>query len=287
MSPKSSGNHDEAHYLPWKHAWENAHYAVGGFYVRGEKPSDHFRTNIMTDPSTHVRIIDIACSQFHRMGSPTEFTVLDLGAGGQELTCALREFASREKLAWKIIPRDLSDGDIREITPLGGPGVLIAHELLDDIPMVVAELDDNLAPREVHVDARSGHEIVRGVISDSDDQWLADYWPATVPGARREVGVTRDRLWERLLTVFDSGCAIMIDYCTSMSPRVRGEHDAGTLTGYRHGRVVRAVPDGSTNITAHVCIDSLIDTGLGLGKSRATTVADPLSPAFTWLVQEL
>ncbi len=76
------------------------------------------------------------------------------------------------------------------------------------------------------------------------------------PHARRELGITRDHTWIKLVNIFSVGRAIAVDYSHSLSQRTEGLFDAGTLTGYQLGKSVRPVPNGDVNITAHVALDS-------------------------------
>lgn len=271
----------------WCAAWEHAHYGPDGFYRRNADPVAHFRTTIMDSAATSQRIFEIALMHYRRLGEPTPFTVLDAGAGGEQLARDVRQLCDHRKLPWQVESLNVPDGDIRDISPRGGAGVVVAHELLDDIPLQVAELDDTLAPRVVQVDPVTGVETLGEIASAADARWLEQWWPATVPGARREVGSTRDALWGTLLNVFDHGCAIAVDYCTTQAERERGVFDAGTLAGYRTGRIVRPVPDGSTNITAHVCVESLV----AVGEQRGLPTADVTRPErhsdFHWLVQPI
>ena len=55
-----------------------------------------------------------------------------------------------------------------------------------------------------------------------------------------------------------SGLALAVDYGHRREARPAG----GTLTGYRDGRQVPPVPDGSCDITAHVAMDSLVHDDL-------------------------
>lgn len=271
----------------WRDAWEFAHYGPHGFYRTNPDPSGHFRTDVMDSPKISSEIFDIAYLQYKRLGSPEIFTVVDSGAGSGDLTRDLRLTCEHFGLRWHIESLNFPDTDIRDLTPLGGAGVVIAHELLDDIPCQVVELDDHCLPHVLHVDPATGTESLGGAPSAQELEWLSTWWPATIPGARRELGNDRDRLWRTLLTVFDSGCAIMVDYCTTQPDRVRGVWDAGTLAGYKSGRITRAVPDGTTNITAHVCIESLVDVGRAFGAPPAQISRPDSHSDFHWLVQQL
>ena len=55
-----------------------------------------------------------------------------------------------------------------------------------------------------------------------------------------------------------SGLALAVDYGHRRAARPAG----GTLTGYRDGRQVPPVPDGSCDLTAHVAMDSLVHDDL-------------------------
>jgi len=271
----------------WRDAWESAHYGPHGFYRANPDPADHFRTAVMDSSEISSEIFDIAYLQYKRLGSPEIFTVVDCGAGSGDLTRDLRLTCKHFGLPWHIESLNFPATDIREIAPRGGAGVVIAHELLDDIPGQVVELDDNCTPHVVHVDPITGTESLGDLSSGEECAWLDTWWPATVPGARREIGLDRDALWRTLLRVFDSGCAVMIDYCTTQPDRARGVFDAGTLTGYRAGRITRPVPDGRMNITAHVCIDSLVEVGRELDKPAAVISRPNTHADFHWLVQQL
>jgi SAM-dependent MidA family methyltransferase len=267
----------------WRDAWESAHYGPNGFYRANPNPVDHFRTAVMDSPDTSSKIFDIAYERYQQLGSPSAFTVMDCGAGTDDLLRDLRELCEHHQLPWTLQSLNFTDTDIREITPLGGAGVVIAHELLDDIPMDIAECNDDLQLMTVHVDS-NGVETLGEVF---ESEWVDTWWPATVPGARREIGSTRDAAWAQLLRVFDTGCAIMVDYCTTQVDRMRGVFDAGTLTGYYAGRITRPIPNGTMNITAHVCIESLAQVGQLMNKPTSEITRPDPRTDFHWLVQPL
>ncbi|MGH8964719.1 MAG: SAM-dependent methyltransferase, partial [Actinomycetes bacterium] len=58
-----------------------------------------------------------------------------------------------------------------------------------------------------------------------------------------------------------SGLALAVDYSHSRESRPV----YGTLTGYRDGLTVPAVPDGSCDVTAHVALDACTAAGEGAG----------------------
>src|SRR3954471_22654052 len=70
---------------------------------------------------------------------------------------------------------------------------------------------------------------------------------------RVEIGWARDQAWADAVSKLRRGCAVAVDY-----GHVRtGRPAEGTLTGYRGGRQVPPVPDGSCDVTAHVAMDAV------------------------------
>ncbi|MER7439290.1 SAM-dependent methyltransferase [Micromonospora avicenniae] len=81
--------------------------------------------------------------------------------------------------------------------------------------------------------------------------------PDAATGARAEIGRTRDEAWADAVNRIDRGLALAVDYGHLTPERPVG----GTLTGYRGGRQVTPVPDGSCDVTAHVAMDSVASAG--------------------------
>lgn len=85
-------------------------------------------------------------------------------------------------------------------------------------------------------------------------------------GVRAEVGVTRDAAWAAAVGRLERGVAVAVDYGHEAAARPVG----GTLTGYRDGRQVRPVPDGSCDLTAHVAFDSVAAAGVLAGATATS-----------------
>jgi SAM-dependent MidA family methyltransferase len=77
--------------------------------------------------------------------------------------------------------------------------------------------------------------------------WAEQWWPG---GGRVEVGASRDLVWAAAVARVQRGLAVAVDYGHTLRDR------RPTLTGYRGGRQVHPVPDGSCDLTAHVALDS-------------------------------
>ncbi|WP_436970576.1 SAM-dependent methyltransferase [Micromonospora avicenniae] len=80
--------------------------------------------------------------------------------------------------------------------------------------------------------------------------------PTTI-GMRAEIGRTRDEAWAGAVSRIYRGLALAVDYGHLTAERPVD----GTLTGYRGGRQVAPVPDGSRDVTAHVALDSVASAG--------------------------
>ena len=112
--------------------------------------------------------------------------------------------------------------------------MLLAHEWLDDVPLDVVR-----DGRTVCADGRLGAE--------HDPVWL-DRWGGS------EDGSARDAAWTAATTRLTAGLALAVDYGHTRASR------RPTLTGWRFGRPVPPVFDGSCDVTAHVALDSLDGT---------------------------
>jgi SAM-dependent MidA family methyltransferase len=139
-------------------------------------------------------------------------------------------------------------------------GLVIASEWLDNIPLDVAELTP-AGPRLVLVETESGAERPGPPPRSADLAWSRTWWPLHAPGDRAELGRTRCRAWAGIVRRITRGLAVAADYGHLRAGRPR----QGTLTGYRDGRVVRAIPDGSRDITAHVALDACAAAGRAAG----------------------
>lgn len=254
----------------WRVAIERALYGDGGFYRRTDGgPADHFRTSVHASPLFADAILTLAAAA-------GVTTVVDVGAGGGELLVALRAADPSLRLVGVDValrPTALP-GDIgwTDLLPTDLEGLVVANEWLDDVPVDVVQLADG-GPRVVEVDHR-GKERLGAAPSADDAAWLDRWWPLRDVGDRAEVGRPRDEQWAGVVGSVRRGVAVAVDYAHPHDDRP----PSGTLTGYRGGRVVRPVPDGSCDITSHVALDACAAAGLAAGAtgSLLTTQRDAL-----------
>jgi SAM-dependent MidA family methyltransferase len=196
------------------------------------------------------------------LGRPARLDVVDVGAGRGELLTALGAAAApqlRARLALHAVelaprPDDLAAGIQWHDTPPGGAvGLLIATEWLDNVPLEIGTGDR----RYLEVDPATGRERPGGPIDGADAAWLDRWWPTRHPGGRVEIGAPRDAAWAAAVGSLQAGLALAVDYGHLRA----GRPVLGTLTGYRDGRQVPPVPDGSCDLTAHVAFDAVAAAG--------------------------
>ena len=232
----------------------DALYGDHGFYRTAGAPAAHFRTSAHASPLWADTIALLATRVASSMSSGDVFSVVEIGAGGGEL---LAELAERAPAGWTLVGVDVCprpDGLPERVawtehTPSVFDGLLIAVEWLDVVPVdVVERTDEGLRLVEVSGD---GREQLGPIVDTESEQWLQQWWPVADVADRAEVGTTRDDAWARAVSHLRRGVALAVDY--AVDPR---RDAAGTLTGYRNGRQVLPVPDGSTDITAHVLMAS-------------------------------
>ncbi len=244
----------------WRGATQDALYGPAGFFRR-EVPADHFRTS--------VHASDLFAGAVERLAAACgAHTVVDIGAGRGELLTALLardpsfglvgvEVAARptglsEQIAWTAALPDGLDHVL-----------VLANEWLDDVPVDVVEVDDDGVPRILHVEPTTGVERFGPIPSGRDVEWLARWWPldGLEGGARAEIGHPRDEAWASVVRSVRRGVLVAVDYCHLREARPL----FGTLAGYRQGRMVTPVPDGSCDVTAHVALDACAAAGIAAG----------------------
>ncbi|MET8356812.1 SAM-dependent methyltransferase [Micromonospora sp. NPDC005171] len=169
-------------------------------------------------------------------------------------------------------------------------GLLIATEWLDNVPLdVTVHTGDGW--RYVLVDPDSGVETIGGPVTPADLDWLTTWWPSPASpasvdsdltggststdatsgsesGFRAEIGRTRDEAWANAVRQISRGLAVAVDYGHLRESRPVD----GTLTGYRGGRQVPPVPDGSSDVTAHVAMDSVASAGAAVARCAYSLV---------------
>jgi SAM-dependent MidA family methyltransferase len=241
---------------PWKKAWDAALYGPSGFFRR-ESPVAHFRTSVHASPL----FARAAVALTRRAGLDT---LVDVGAGrGELLAEAHRIDPTLTLLGVEVAPRPAELPEAVAWTsalPDSVEGLVVANEWLDNIPCHVVEVDGSGTPRVVHVDPATGRETHGAPLTDRAvpagiAAWCERWWPLAgrEPGARAEVGTTRDEAWADVVRRVTRGVAVAVDY----GHTARTRPPFGTLRSYRDGQEVDVLPDGSRDVTAHVAVDAV------------------------------
>lgn len=296
--------------LRWRDAMERALYGPDGFFVSGAGPAAHFRTSVHASPVFTACLLRQLETVDAALGHPARLDVVDVGAGRGELLRALLAQAAPE-LAARLHPvaveRATRPPDLppeiawRPDIPDGITGLLLATEWLDNVPVDVA-VHTPEGWRLLLVNPKTGEETIGPPPSPTDTTWLTHWWPSAAPpnapvikefvasegpdqdtnslingagegegggGWRGEIGWSRDLAWAEAVGKVARGLALAVDY-----GHLRDSRPAdGTLTGYRGGRQVPPVPDGSCDVTAHVAMDSVASAGKRVARCAYSLVS--------------
>lgn len=207
---------------------------------------------------------------YREMGEPSDFSVVELGAGRGEMKEALSEF--------RYIPIDVAAGEL----PESFRGVVFSNEFFDALPVHrVVWIDGE--PRESLVEWRNdGFEWAVGEpVTGAIREYALRYFPDGVERISAEVNLDALEWMERISRSLISGYVFTIDYGYTVK-EVRRFPD-GTLMSYRRhtssGEVL-AQP-GERDLTAHVCFTALEEQGtrLGFRTARFETLARTLLEA--------
>ncbi len=231
-------------------------YGPGGFFVSGDRPGDHFRTSAHASALFATAVARLLVRVDGALDHPSTVDVVDVGAGRGELLRAvldavptgLRDRVRPCGVELASRPPDLPAAiGWRSSPPPAVTGLLLATEWLDNVPVDVATGDGAGGYRYVLTDDSVGEPV-----SAEDAAWLRQWWPVGA-GERAEIGLPRDRAWRGAVSTVERGLALAVDY-----GHLAGSRPVlGSLTGYRAGRQVPPVPDGSCDLTAHVAFDAL------------------------------
>ena len=249
---------------------ELALYGAEGFYTRAHGGSAGRRGDFITSPEVGplfgavlARYLD---AEWERIGRPREFTVVDAGAGpgtlarsvlaarpacGDVLRYVAVEVSEPQRLrhpdgveSTSTMPSDVFDG------------VVIANELLDNLPFRLAVFDQGW--REAFVDVDTGDRFVE-VLSAPLDPPPA-YLPVPAQFGARAPLITRAAAFvDQARRLVRTGSVLAFDYGTPITAMLAGRPYRDWLRTYRGNargeHYLRAV--GDQDITIDVPIDQL------------------------------
>ena len=207
---------------------------------------------------------------FTAMGSPADFTVVELGAGRQEMAEAFGE--------WRYVPIDVDSGPL----PENVQGVIFSNEFFDALPVNVAVFrDGEFREQRVTLEGGTFTWLEGEAVSPEADSYLRRWFAHPEEGRLYEVSLDAIAWMERCASALRSGYMLTIDYGFTRQESVR--FPAGTLMGYRrHTARENVLEDpGARDITAHVNFTALEETGIasGLITDRFETLAQTILSA--------
>jgi SAM-dependent MidA family methyltransferase len=252
---------------------EFALYGPGGFY---EQPPVGERGHFVTSPHVHPvfgTLLGRAVREcWGHVGGDDPMQLVEVGAGDGTLLQQLHQELEDVPLRYVAVER--SPGARWELQQLELPvrvaasleeldqhvdGVIVANELLDNLPFRWVRRDDRGTLLEVMVGVDEGRLVLieRQVRGDEDDG-LAAIADSVPPGDAVTIQEGALHFVERLARVLQRGYAILIDYAAVPGLDIHG---------YRSQWVVEDVLDrpGSADITAGVDFEVLEERAQELG----------------------
>jgi SAM-dependent MidA family methyltransferase len=253
--------------IPFREFMQAALYHPAYGYYR--KPHDPFGTRgdfytaEQLQPVFGILIAAAIRRMWREMGSPEDFTVVELGSGRGEMAQA---FAG-----WRYLPVEAAGQMPERIR-----GVVFSNEFFDALPVDAATVIDG-TPRELRVGLRDGR--FAWVAGDRVPPAIEEYWRQYCPQVSTfEVNLAALDWIDRIAGSLASGFHFTIDYGYVTREHIR--FPRGTLMSYRRHQASEDVlaDPGERDITAHVQFSALAERGAarGLELLRSETLAQTL-----------
>jgi SAM-dependent MidA family methyltransferase len=240
-------------------------YGPNGFYTSGGRAGR--RGDFITSPEVGplfgavlARWID---AEYERLGRPAAFRVVEVGAGPGTLARSVLTAAPHWRGRYLTVE---VSAEQRASHPEGveamadlpvGPltGVVVANELLDNLPFRLAVADDGWREALVAVD-RAGTCSEVTVPAPAEWSWL----PPSAPHGARVPVQTAAREWvSSVQASMAAGALLVIDYAVARTGLLAARPWRDWLRTYRgHERGAHYLRDcGHQDITTEVCLDQL------------------------------
>lgn len=263
--------------VPFERFMELALYGAEGFYTKVGGGSAGRRGDFITSPEVGplfgavlARYLD---AEWERLGRPDPFTVVDAGAGPGTLARSVLAAAPGCSDAMRYVAVEVSApqrdrhpetvesvasmAQVAQVAPHGGlTGVIVANELLDNLPFRLAVFDSGW--REAYVDLGDDGRFVE-VLSAPFDPVPAALLPSASFGSRAPL-VDRARSFvDETRALLAAGSLVVVDYGTPITASLAGRPWRDWLRTYRgneRGDHYLAAP-GTQDITVDVPFDQL------------------------------
>jgi SAM-dependent MidA family methyltransferase len=241
-------------------------YGRHGFYNAGGRAGrrgGHFLTSPEVGPLFGAVLARALDGWWRRLGEPDDFTVVEVGAGPG--TLARTVLAAQPQCAPRYVTvelsaaqRELHPDGVERLTelPTGITGVVLANELLDNLPFRLAVFDG--AWREAYV-ADGGDGTLREVLAAPLDP-LPAWLPATAPhGARAPIQDEAAAWVAASRAALARGRVVVVDYAVARTAELVLRPWREWLRTFRgHDRGGHYLADvGAQDVTVEVCLDQL------------------------------
>ena len=250
--------------IPFEQFMDRALYGAGGFFasdsLRSERSGD-FLTSPEVSPFFGETLAAFVRSEGDRIGEP--FRLVEVAAGSGSLLRPLLALVDVE--AWAV---EISPAAIRALGDVVGPdrvvsslddiadplrGVIVANELLDNLPMAIAQLTERGwrerwvgvdGPALAFLDADPRPEVLA---------WLERFAGPVENGGWVEVQLRASDWVRSAVGRLEAGAVVVVDYGDTMENLAPRRQD-GTLRTYRAHHLGPHPLDepGATDITADV-----------------------------------
>jgi SAM-dependent MidA family methyltransferase len=256
--------------VPFERFMDLALYGSEGFYTKADGGSAGRRGDFITSPEVGplfgavvARYLD---AEWERIGRPAVFTVVDAGAGPGTLARAVLAARPACADALRYVAVEVSAGQ-RARHPDGVEsaasmptepldGVVIANELLDNLPFRLAVFDQGW--REAFVDLAGDGRFVEVLSSPFDPP--PPFLPAAARFGARAPLVSRAAAFvDQARSIIRAGSVLVVDYGTPITAMLAGRPYRDWLRTYRgneRGDHYLVAP-GTQDITIDVPIDQL------------------------------
>lgn len=260
--------------MPFERFMEISLYHPDGFFggelLRSQAAGD-FLTSPEVSPmfgETLARFVEL---ERERIGEP--FSVVEVGAGSGSLLRPLLQALPVPAIAVEISPAArsrladaLPDIEVRPDLPERMRGVVIANELLDNLPMALAQrVDREWRERWVGVDG-DGLGLVDAPIRPAVAEWLGRFAAEVPDGGWVEVQLAASEWVVEVLRRLEAGSLLAIDYGGTSDDLLPRRSD-GTLRTYQSHHLGPHPLDepGATDVTADVEFTALRETAVQVG----------------------